>query len=379
MSKFNKIDYDAANNVVQVGAGMRWADVYQSLDRYNVTVVGGRVLDVGVGGLILGGGLSYLSDLHGLACDNVVNFEVVLANASIANASLESNQDLFWALKGGANNFGIITAFTLSTYPIHQVWGGIKTYSLQQLPALFSSMLEYQSNPKKDPYANLMMQAFTTNASIGAVLNMVYLKPEISPPAFAPFYSIPTTGDTTKLQTLTQMMSGQRVPPLPRSDWIATSFKPSVSLYQKIASIVVSASELNDIKSVTGGSLALGLQPISSSVERAGSARGGNALGLESANQTWFVLDLAWWDASGDEKVHTATKMIIDKIDRAAIDEGEHVEYLFMNDASYDQDVIGHYGLENVRKMREVQEKYDPGLVFQRLVPGGWKLPGSGG
>lgn len=55
MSKFNNTYYDATNNRVQIGAGMKWTDVYQSLDRYNVTVVGGRVLDVGVGGLILGG------------------------------------------------------------------------------------------------------------------------------------------------------------------------------------------------------------------------------------------------------------------------------------------------------------------------------------
>lgn len=55
MSKFNNTYYDATNNRVQIGAGMKWTDVYRSLDRYNVTVVGGRVLDVGVGGLILGG------------------------------------------------------------------------------------------------------------------------------------------------------------------------------------------------------------------------------------------------------------------------------------------------------------------------------------
>ena len=77
-------------------------------------------------------------------------------------------------------------------------------------------MLDYQSVPNKDPYANLMLQAFTTNASVGAVLNMVYLKPEISPPAFEAFYSIPTRADTTKIQTLTEMMSGQAVPEIPR-------------------------------------------------------------------------------------------------------------------------------------------------------------------
>ena len=104
----------------------------------------------------------------------------------------------------------------MSTYPINQVWGGIKTYSLEQLPALFEAAYQYQNAANKDPYANLMLQAFTTNGTVGAVLNIVYLKPEPSPQAFAPFYSIPTTEDTTKIQTLTQMMGGQRVPPIPR-------------------------------------------------------------------------------------------------------------------------------------------------------------------
>jgi FAD/FMN-containing dehydrogenase len=69
--------YSKQDQTVRVGTGLRWGDVYSYLDQYRVTVVGGRVLDVGVGGLILGSGLSYLSDLYGMACDNVVNFEVV--------------------------------------------------------------------------------------------------------------------------------------------------------------------------------------------------------------------------------------------------------------------------------------------------------------
>ncbi|TVY93031.1 Bifunctional solanapyrone synthase, partial [Lachnellula willkommii] len=127
MSRLSGIQYDAANNVALIGAGQRWENVYNHLDNYNVTIVGGRVLDVGVGGLTLGsmllpygflfhsvctltlvsGGLSYLSDLYGLACDNVASFEVVLANGSVVNANEESHSDLFWALKVGFNNFGV--------------------------------------------------------------------------------------------------------------------------------------------------------------------------------------------------------------------------------------------------------------------------------
>ncbi|KAL8746678.1 MAG: hypothetical protein Q9190_001332 [Brigantiaea leucoxantha] len=375
LSRFNHVHYDATKSLVTVGSGSRWEDLYSAIDPYNVTVVGGRVLDVGVGGLTLGCGLSYLSDLSGLVCDNVIGFDVVLANGTSVHANVTSHKDLFRALKGGSNNFGIVTQFKLSTFSIGQIWGGIKSYSLEQLPALFAAMFEYQSNPNKDPYANLMFQAFTTNATVGGVLNMVYLKPEILPPAFAPFYSIPTTGDTTKIQTLTQMISGQRVPAIPRWDWFAISLKPSATLYQKIASIITTAPELKTLESITAGSLALGLQPISSSLIQAGNAMGGNALGLQNVNQTWFVLDVGWWHPSDDDVVHNATRAIHDRIRQEAKSEGKLLEYIFMNDASYDQDVIKHYGAKNVKQLREVQRKYDPKRVFQNLVSGGFKLP----
>jgi hypothetical protein len=89
-------------------------------------------------------------------------------------------------------------------------------YSHEQIPSLYKALAEYQAQPEKDLYANLMLQPFGTNESLGAMLNMVYLKPKPSPAAFKPFYGIPTISDTTKLQTLNEMISGQVVPSLPR-------------------------------------------------------------------------------------------------------------------------------------------------------------------
>lgn len=123
LSALNQIVYHADRGVVEVGTGLKWSHVYAYLDGYNVTVVGGRDLDVGVGGLILGGeyqyfdtnntkltaiagGLSYLSNLYGLVCDNVASYQIILANGSLIDANSTSHTDLFWALKGGANNFG---------------------------------------------------------------------------------------------------------------------------------------------------------------------------------------------------------------------------------------------------------------------------------
>ncbi|KAJ9402605.1 CAZyme family AA7 [Paecilomyces variotii] len=375
LSGLNQIVYHADRGVVEVGTGLKWSHVYAYLDGYNVTVVGGRDLDVGVGGLILGGGLSYLSNLYGLVCDNVASYQIILANGSLIDANSTSHTDLFWALKGGANNFGIVTAFTLYTYPIHMVWGGVKQYSLDQLPRLLAAAYEFQYSGITDPYANFMLQAFTTNKTVGAVLNMVYLKPEKEPAAFAPFASISTLEDTTKVQTLTQMISGQMVPPIPRWDWFATRFTPSSSLYRDISEMVMSAPEVRTIQAVESGTLALGFQPISSSAITAGQAHGGNALGLRKETQTWFVLDVGWYQPADDATVHNATRSLSDAIMAQAQIRGVHVPYIFMNDASWDQNVIGHYGTESVERLKKVQRQYDPELIFQRLVPGGFKLP----
>lgn len=84
------------------------------------------------------------------------------------------------------------------------------------MPALFDAMYQYQSVENKDPYANIMLQAFPTNATIGAIVNIVYLKPEEEPEAFAPFRNITPLADLTKLQTLTELMLAAPLPELTR-------------------------------------------------------------------------------------------------------------------------------------------------------------------
>lgn len=111
---------------------------------------------------------------------------------------------------------GIVTKFTLKTYPLHDAWGGVRVYSLDALPQLMDAMYEYQSVGNKDPYANIMLQAFPTNASIGAILEIVYLKPEVEPEAFAPFRNITPLVDGTQLQTFTELMLNAPVPELTR-------------------------------------------------------------------------------------------------------------------------------------------------------------------
>ncbi|KAI0114287.1 FAD-binding domain-containing protein [Hypoxylon sp. NC0597] len=373
LDKLNQVTYDAATGHALLGPGARWDAVYSALDPYNVTVVGGRVMNVGVGGLILGSGLSYLSDLYGLACDNVVGSEVVLADGSIVEATVEDHSDLYWALKGGTNNFGIVTRFKLSTYPIKQIWGGVQMYSLDQLPDVLQAYYEYQTTPHKDPYANLIVNLFPTNGSV--LLTLVYLKPVERPEAYKPFYSLSPTFEQTGFMTLHELMGSFPSTTIPRWTGYAESFEPNSELFAQISNVFLTAPELASISALQAGTLVVAVQPISESAILAGQARGSNALGLRPVNQTWFSVNAGWWNADDDATATAAVESLHAKILALAGDADVGLEYVFMNDANAKQQVLASYGEENVQRLRAVQRVYDPHLVFQKLVPGGQKIP----
>jgi hypothetical protein len=125
---------------------------------------------------------------------------------------------------------------------------------------------------------------------------------------------------------------------------------------------------------LTGGTLVLGFQPISSSLVQAGRDRGGNVLGHDKVNQTWLVLDIGWWREEDDATAHNATCALLQKIEKVTRASNSYIRYIFMNDASWDQAVLDQYGSNNVEYMRQVREKYDPLYTFHDLVNGGFKL-----
>ena len=145
--------------VVDIGPGARWADVYASLHPHNLVVAGGREGGVGVGGLILGGGNTYFTASQGFACDNVVAFEVVLApDGRIVTATADNMYaDLFWALRGGGNNFGVVTNFRMKALKGgSRVWGGLTLIPSQATPLAAQALVDFTSRVHEDVDSNLL-------------------------------------------------------------------------------------------------------------------------------------------------------------------------------------------------------------------------------
>ncbi|KAF8551796.1 FAD-binding domain-containing protein [Imleria badia] len=128
MSRFSDVDYNSEAQTATFGSGLIWDDVYAKLEPYGVNVAGGRISGVGVAGFTLGGGYTWFTNQYGLTIDTVQAFELVMPNGTAINVTDTSSPDLFFALKGGQNNFGIVTRFTLKTFPQSQVWGGVTIF-----------------------------------------------------------------------------------------------------------------------------------------------------------------------------------------------------------------------------------------------------------
>ncbi|OAA43252.1 FAD binding domain-containing protein [Metarhizium rileyi] len=177
LRNLNQVAVSADKKQTLVGAGNVWYDVYTKLQPMGLTVIGGRVSAIGVGGLTLGGGISFFSNRHGWACDNVNNFQVVFADGTIRDVSPNAYSDLYWALRGGGNNFGIVTRFDLETYPQGGMWAGSQTFLLTNETATSINHAFYNLavNSPQDPYAQIIIAyAYAQNPKVYTSLHQIF-------------------------------------------------------------------------------------------------------------------------------------------------------------------------------------------------------------
>lgn len=130
-----RVDPDAKN--VRVEGGAIWGDIDHATYPFGLAVPGGFISTTGVGGLTLGGGVGYQSRRYGLAIDNLLSVDMVLADGCFITASNEQNEDLFWAVRGGGGNFGIVTSFLFRANPLSTVYGGPMFWPIEAAADIF--------------------------------------------------------------------------------------------------------------------------------------------------------------------------------------------------------------------------------------------------
>ncbi|RYP74051.1 hypothetical protein DL771_003240 [Monosporascus sp. 5C6A] len=315
------VTYNPKTEIASLRPSAQWTNVYTQLEEHGVLVGGAREGVVGVGGFILGGGNTFFSCRQGFACDQVVNFEVVLADGSIVEANATTNPDLFQVLKGGSNNFGIA----------------------------------------KDIYIMGILTSFD------GVEN---------PESLRRFMAIPARRNMKKT-TIARKMADFRMPAGQHDIWFTLTFKLDIRIAMK--STEVFERFVEHLKTVIpDGNFThhMILQPLPASFAKHSVANGGNVLGLDRVHDDCIlfltVLQVATPQLS--EILYPTYKAAIEEVESYAKSVDGNIEFRYLNYCDSSQDPLGSYGKENIKKMRDAAAKYDPDGVFQKRVPAGFKI-----
>ncbi|PVI04224.1 FAD-binding domain-containing protein [Periconia macrospinosa] len=375
----NGTTYNADTKVASISPAARWGSVYQTLEPLGRMVAGGRGSTVGVGGFLLGGGISHYAPRVGLSCDNVVNFQVVLADGRIANANKETNSDLFTALKGGNSNFGIVTRYDMETFESEDLWGGIVTYPASTADQHFKALVNFGLDPNRDPNAALIVfQGYSTVSPTDVVRAAFdYTKPVVRPDAYKEFFAVTNNiSDTTKIQPMSAVAAEFGSDTTKRVQFRTVSFKIDLDTLQETARLY--KIMLTELQAKASGQWRVSClhQVWATSYTANSTARGGNVLGMERYTENFIMYQsyLSWSEAKDDDLFINLGLALTDGIQKFAASKGTDVEYLYLNYADKDQDPLSAYGADKVKFMKDVAKKYDPSGVYQTLLPGGFKI-----
>lgn len=150
LSGLKSISVNTDTNTVKVGGGCIWNEVDTATHEHGLAIPSGMISTTGVGGLTLGGGVGYLSRKYGLTIDNLVEAEMVLADGSVETVNENHHPDLFWAIRGGGGNFGVVTEFTFQAHRQKTVYGGPTLWPIEEVEEIMAWFDTFIHNASDD-------------------------------------------------------------------------------------------------------------------------------------------------------------------------------------------------------------------------------------
>ncbi|PNP76509.1 hypothetical protein FNYG_09928 [Fusarium nygamai] len=371
MTTLSSISLNKKPTIASIGAGAKWLDVYKHLNGSGVQVAGGRNGNVGVGGLLLGGGISHFTTKVGWACDRVVNFEVVFANGTLINANKKENSDLYLSLKGGGNNFGVVTRFDVETFPQGDISTTSISYDISERNKVFQAFTNLLDSSTYDPLASLVTSLLYSSTSKAWSLSAsaVYTKAVSQPKIFKGLSDVPHTKLVNNITTLAEFADEKDTPPL-NLLFATLTLKPSAQnmqhMFETLNKTIYSFNPLD------GVTWSIAFEPLVAAMLKG--SKYTNVLGLQSAHDGYIVLISALWPNSAvNSKVEQTAKKVVSVWEEDARAKGLLQKFQYLNYAAPYQRPFESYGDGELEFLKSVSRKYDPAQILQKRV-GGFKL-----
>ncbi|WP_406314985.1 FAD-binding oxidoreductase [Streptosporangium sp. NBC_01639] len=354
LGKFtNVVVIDKERHVVRIGGGATWGQVADALAPQGLAISSGDTRSVGVGGLTLSGGIGWKVRKYGLALDNMVAAEVVTATGEMLRASAEENSELFWALRGGGGNFGVVTAFELAAHPTTDAFYGMITFPAAELAGVLQGWAAYlRTAPEELTSIVSFANPFAGGPDAPMEIQVAFDgdDPELAAKAIDPIRALGTVvSDSVTLRPYADILvDGQAAPPgiqlLTRSAFVeAGSVREVLGMLAEVG-----ASQ---------GSPFIAVRSVGGAVSRVPSDATAYA---HRQAELMFVTTTA-----GPEPLVQAARPALEAIwaRLAPRVNGAYANFLA---SATQEDVAAIYPPRTYRRLAAVKRRYDPGNLFSR-------------
>jgi FAD/FMN-containing dehydrogenase len=344
---------DDDRHVVRIGGGANWGQVADALAPHGLAISAGDTKSVGVGGLTLGGGIGWKVRKYGLALDQVVAADMVIADATVVRASAQENPELFWAIRGGGGNFGVVTAFEFAAHPTTHVFYGKIAFAPSEMADVLRGWADYLRFAP-DELTSVVVLANPAAGGPQAPIEIYVVYdgdvPELASDALQPIRRLGTViaDDVALVPYADTLVDGASLPPgirlVTRSAFVE---RESVS---EVLRILASTAASN-------GSPAIAVRSVSGAAARVAD----DATAYSHRRVELMVATLT----AGPDAVVTAAEPKLEATWEAL---ATHVTGAYANflSSATEADVAAIYPAETLRRLAAVKRRYDPDDVFAR-------------
>ncbi len=347
LSSFKQVEVDARKRTARAQAGALVRDLDEATQRFGLATTSGGCPTVGIAGFTLGGGEGRLMDKYGAASDNLLSAELVTVDGRLVEASQKNNPDLFWAIRGGGGNFGVVTAMEYQLHPVGQVVSGALTYAAGRIPELLQAFIKFlaAAPDEMDAYAQLL----PSEQGVRLRIDVCYCgDPRMGTDIIRPLRGLMPENDSVKVQPYleAQAAGGFLLTPV-------AHFQTNVLLREAGGPVIAA---ITTAMSHAPATCKVIIVPLRGAISRVGVSDMAFAL-----RQPGFEIDIAGvWSAPADK----AEVVRWVQVTRDALQPFAHGVYVNQLGDTSEQLVRSAYG-PNYARLVEIKKKYDPTNVLR--------------
>jgi FAD/FMN-containing dehydrogenase len=354
LAEMKRIAVDPQARTVTAEGGVVWGELNDATATHGLAVTGGVISTTGIAGLTLGGGLGWLMSKYGLAADNLIGVELVTADGDVLQVDAESHPDLFWALRGGGGNFGVVTSLTYRVHPVSTIVGGLIAHPIDAAPEMLRFYRDAVAGASDDltVFAGLVHAPDGSGAQLAAMVVFHTGEPDAAERDLAPFEA---WGSPAVVQVGPM--------PYPVMNTILDAGYPEGTLNYWRSSFVhglpdgVIDTAVERFAAVPSPMSAILLERFHGAVTRIGET----ATAVPHRAEGWNLFIPSVWTDDADTHANIAwTRETFDAL-RPHFAGGRWLNYLGDDEAG--DAVRAAYG-PNYERLREVKRRYDPDNVF---------------